>query len=105
MSVEEGYATLQSWSDTTGDDTSVYTYPTSPDFQEGALDVTDFVVKANHSRYRFETTFDVPYVRNPFDLPLGFSHQFFQIYIRDPDSSGPSTTSIVVSSTSWPYPS
>ncbi|QCC51754.1 glucodextranase DOMON-like domain-containing protein [Halapricum salinum] len=93
MSVEEGYATLQSWSDTTGDDTSVYTYPTSPDFQEGALDVTDFVVKANHSRYRFETTFDVPYVRNPFDLPLGFSHQFFQIYIRDPDSSGPSTTS------------
>ena len=92
VAVDEPHSTIKTFSDTTGDDTSRYTYPTSPDFQDGSFDISEFSVAENHSNYRFTVTFDVDHVRNPFDLPKGFSTQFLQFYLRDPDGSGPSTT-------------
>lgn len=68
------------------------TRPTAGAFYEGAWDATEFRLQKTDSRVVLE--FDMVDVQNPFDGSNGFSHEFFQIYIRDPnaDSDLPSGT-------------
>jgi len=81
------------WSDETGDDVGPgsYTYPTADAFYDGAFDLDEFAVYDDGDRYRFLAQLATP-VQNPWDLPDGFSHQFFQVYLRDPEATGGSTT-------------
>jgi len=86
---------VASWSDPTGDDhgPGSYTYPTSDDFYENAFDLTDVAAAESRERVRFSFELDAD-IRNPWGLPRGFSHQFFQVYMRDRDAtdSQPATT-------------
>ncbi|WP_436924818.1 glucodextranase DOMON-like domain-containing protein [Halosimplex amylolyticum] len=81
------------WSDEIGDDVGPgsYTYPTADAFYDGAFDLDEFAVYDDGDRYRFLAQLSTP-VENPWNLPDGFSHQFFQVYLRDPEASGGSTT-------------
>ena len=65
-----------------------YEYPTSDDFYEGAWDIDELTVSASRDHVEFAFTMATE-VENPWALPRPFSHQFFQIYVYDPEADGP----------------
>ena len=65
-----------------------YEYPTSDDFYEGAWDIDELTVSASRDHVEFAFTMATE-VENPWGLPRPFSHQFYQIYVYDPDADGP----------------
>jgi len=79
---------VASWSDPAGDDHGPggYTYPTNDAFYDGAFDLTGVTVGESRERLQFRFEFASP-VQNPWGLPRGFSHQFFQVYVRDPEAT------------------
>ena len=82
------YREVATANDNTGDNFGAGSleHPTNNDFYESAWDISEFSVEQNRTRARFE--FDMAgEVQNPFPLPRGWSHEYFQIYIRDPDAS------------------
>jgi len=64
-----------------------YEYPTSDDFYEGAWDLEELTVSASRDHVEFAFTMETE-VENPWALPRPFSHQFFQVYVYDPESDG-----------------
>lgn len=68
-------------------------HPTSGDFYDGVWDLTRFRIGQDSSRIHFD--FEIDSLQNPFGLGDGWSHEYFQVYIRDPnaDSSAPTATS------------
>jgi carbohydrate-binding DOMON domain-containing protein/glycosidase len=84
-------------SDPEGDDNGPgnLQYPSTPEdaYYDGAFDLTNVRVLESRSRYRFEYTMRTA-VENPWGLENGFSQQFAQIYIHDPDAGDdvPATT-------------
>ncbi len=79
---------LAIWTDQSGDDhgPGSYTYPTAGDFYENAFDLTGFRIEESRDRVRFLFEMADP-VENPWNLENGFSHQFFQVYLRDPGAA------------------
>jgi carbohydrate-binding DOMON domain-containing protein len=79
--------------DDTGDNDGPgsYTLPTNSAFYSGVWDVQNLAVSKSTSRVRFEFEM-ASEVQNPFGLPRGFSHEFFQVYVRDPDAAATGTT-------------
>ena len=73
--------------DETGDNDGPgsYTLPTADAFYDGVCDVAQMDVHESRSRVQFSFTMAEP-VQNPWGLPRGFSHEFFQVYVRDPDA-------------------
>ncbi|MFC7230979.1 glucodextranase DOMON-like domain-containing protein [Saliphagus sp. GCM10025308] len=68
-----------------------YEYPTSDDFYEGAWDIDELTVSASRDHVEFAFTM-ASEIQNPWGLPRGFSHQFFQVYVHDPDADVEGTT-------------
>jgi hypothetical protein len=87
-------ATVATLSDSTGDDhgPGSYTYPTADAFEAGAFDLRLFTVEQTPSLYEF--TFEVENLYNAFGSSRGFSPQMFVLWVRDPNKSGGSTTSL-----------
>ncbi|WP_267643260.1 glucodextranase DOMON-like domain-containing protein [Haloarchaeobius amylolyticus] len=81
------FESLASWTDPTGDDHGPgrYTYPTASDFYDGAFDLAGFSVDESRDRVRVLFEMAEP-VENTWNLEHGFSHQFFQVYLRDIDA-------------------
>lgn len=78
--------------DEVGDDNGPgpYTYPTDSAFYDGAFDLIGFYVVDTGSRYEF--VFRLPVTpQDSFGSGNGFSLQFPQVYLRDPDASGGGT--------------
>lgn len=69
-----------------------YVVPTGSDYYEAAWDIDEFSVQESRDDVRFEFTLATE-PENPWGFDPGFSHQFFQVYIRVPHSDGPTTTS------------
>jgi carbohydrate-binding DOMON domain-containing protein len=92
VSAEETVAT---WEDPEGDDAGPggYTYPTSDQVPEGVLDLASFSIDANGDRYEFRFTFHNG-IQNNWDSDQGFSQQFIQLYLADPNADGGSSKSL-----------
>ncbi|QLG49849.1 glucodextranase DOMON-like domain-containing protein [Natrinema halophilum] len=78
--------TIAQWSDETGDDHGPgwYEYPTADAFADGAFDIERLEVRDTGDGYEF--ALEVGHLENVWDLEFGFSVQFPQIYVHDPDA-------------------
>jgi len=81
------------WSDPEGDDAGPgeYTYPQNGVFADGDFDLTGLRVVDQGSSYEIRATLPIE-PTNPWGLADGFSKQYLQVYVRDPDASGGTTT-------------
>jgi len=68
-----------------------YEVPTGDAYYEAAWDIDAFAVAESRDDVRFVYTMAAE-PRNPWDLPGGFAHQFFQLYLYVPHSDGPTST-------------
>ncbi|WP_254521689.1 glucodextranase DOMON-like domain-containing protein [Natrinema caseinilyticum] len=77
---------IAQWSDETGDDHGPgwYEYPTADAFADGAFDIERFEVRETGSSYEF--AIEVGHLENVWGLEHGFSVQFPQVYVRNPDA-------------------
>lgn len=66
-------------------------HPTSTDFYQGVWDLKRFRLGKDSSRLYFD--FEMAALENPFPLPDGWSHEYFQVYIRDPNADSGAPTS------------
>lgn len=77
------WVTILKMDDPVGDDhgPGTYLYPTHYQFlpYQGLLDITNFKIEGNKERIRFQVRFGE--LTNPWNGPLGFSHQLIHIYI------------------------
>jgi len=80
-------------SDDTGDNqgNGDLVHPTGSDFYDGVWDLQEFRVGQDDSTIYFD--FDMKALQNPFDLGGGWSHEYFQVYIRDPNAASDAPTS------------
>ena len=87
------YAEVASFDAPTGDQPGPGTYetPLSADYYDGAWDIAEFTVSESRDRVQFEYTFTEP-LQNPWDFGPGFSHQLPQIYVNDPATDDPTST-------------
>ncbi|WP_167768398.1 glycoside hydrolase family 97 catalytic domain-containing protein [Haloarcula amylovorans] len=87
-------ARIAEWTDPEGDDDGpgAYVYPTDDQYGDADFDIRRFGLYETGDRYKlfFRMEGDIT---NPFGYDANFSHQFFQVYIRDPNASGGSTKS------------
>lgn len=67
-----------------------YEYPTGDAYYEGAWDLESLEIEQSRERVRFIFTMRDD-IENPWDLPYGFSHPFFQVYVHVPDTDGPAS--------------
>jgi len=84
---------LAQWADPADDDhgPGEYTYPTGSVFTDGDFDLTGLTIQEQGSSYRIVASLATQ-PSNPWGFGPGFSKQFLQLYVRDPDASGGSTT-------------
>ena len=80
-------------SDDTGDNqgNGDLVHPTDDSFYSDVWDLEEFRVGQDESTIYFD--FDMVDLQNPFQLPDGWSHEYFKIYIRDPNAPSDAPTS------------
>jgi carbohydrate-binding DOMON domain-containing protein len=67
-----------------------YTYPTSNEVAEGALDLAGVTLRSEDGSYHFRFEFHNEFV-DEWDGDFGFSQQHIQVYLHDPSAEGGST--------------
>jgi len=79
--------------DANGDDVGPggYTYPNADAYGDGAFDVIDFAVQETEENYQFNYRISGD-LENPWGLDNGFSHQYLQVYLRNLEADGGSTS-------------
>jgi glycosidase/carbohydrate-binding DOMON domain-containing protein len=87
ISLEGGdYRTVTAVSDPEGDNLGAgnLELPTDGSFYPGVYDIREFTLEQNRTRARF--TFTMEDLQKVYDVPRGWAHEYFVIYVRDPEA-------------------
>ena len=92
------FNTVAEFSDPAGDNLGPGSYemPTSGDFYENVFDLRAFTIAESRSRTQFNFTMEN--LENPYGLGGGWSQEYFQVYIRDPEYDPENVTGEVIPS-------